>query len=177
MDKKALIDTLERFQSHLVGLTEIDLIILRGHLLLEENLYNIICEFVFHPEFIKKSDISFSQMVSIARSMSLDEENNSIWGLILAINTLRNKIAHELPASSSVEKHVIKVKDLYNNEMKGFEGKSEHFWKDDNCKGMALSIAMAIGFLHGFLEEVKRFKEAVHLMDKVYNPHRHQKDG
>ena len=70
MDKEALVGALEKFSSHLAGLVEIDLIILRGHLLLEESLYHIISEFVFHPEFIRKSDVNFSQMVSIARSMS-----------------------------------------------------------------------------------------------------------
>lgn len=174
VDKEALVNTIEKFKSQLIGLVEIDLIILRGHLLLEEVLYNIISKFVFHPAFIKKSDINFSQKVSIARSMSLDESDNSIWGLILAINTLRNKIAHELPTSQNIEKHIIKVKDLYNSEMKGFEGEQEHFWKEDDCKGMALAVAMGIGFLHGFLEEVKRFKEAVHLIDVAYNPHRHK---
>lgn len=173
MDKEAQVDALKKIEAYLSSLTEIDLIILRGHLLLEEILYSIISEFVFHPAFIKKSDISFSQLVSFARSMSLDEENNSMWGLILAINALRNKIAHMLPASSDIQKHTAKVKDLYNSEMKGLQGESERAWINDDCAGMRFSIAMSMGFLYEFLEEVKRFKKAVHLIDTVYNSHRH----
>jgi len=173
MDEKILVGALKKFEAYLAGLTEIDLIILRGHLLLEEILYSIVGEFVFHPTFIKKSDINFSQMVNIARSMSLDDENNSIWGLILAINKLRNKIAHELPASSNIQKHIAKVKDLYNSEKKELQGDSERLWANDDCRGMKFSITMSMGFLYEFLEEVKRFKKAVHLIDTIYNPHRH----
>ncbi len=173
MNKESLINAMEKYKSHLMGLTEIDLIILRGHLLLEEYLYNAICEFVFHPTFIKKADMNFSQMVTIARSISLDEQNNSMWGLILAINKLRNKIAHELSMSTRIGEHVTKVKDLYNSEMKGIEDGQERLWKNDDCKGMGFAIAMGMGFLNEFLEEVKRFKKAVHLIDAIYNPHRH----
>jgi len=173
MNKDTLINAMEKFKSNLMGLSEIDLIILRGHLLLEEYLYNAICEFVFHPTFIKKADMSFSQMVSIARSISLDEENNSVWGLILAINKLRNKIAHELPTSVRIKEYVAKVKDLYNGEMNGVEDAQERMWKNDDCKGMTFAVAMGMGFLNEFLEEVKRFKKAVHLIDTIYNPHRH----
>lgn len=173
MDKETKADALKKFEAYLAGLTEIDLIILRGHLLLEEILYSIVSEFVFHPTFIKKSDISFSQIVNIARSMSLDDENNSMWGLILAINTLRNKIAHELSTSPNIQKHITKVKDLYNSEMKGSQGEFERLWLDDDCGGMKFSIAMSMGFLYEFQDEVKRFKKAVGLIDAIYNPHKH----
>jgi hypothetical protein len=174
MDKQALINILKKIESHLAYLEEMDLILLRGHLLLEEILYNIISEFVFHSNFIKKSDLTFSQKVSIARSISLDEQNNPIWGLILAINKFRNTIAHELPSKENIYKPMQKVKDLYNGEMGELESESKYFWKEDNCKGMRFAISLALGFLNSASEEVKRFKEAVCVIDKVCNPHRHK---
>lgn len=55
------------------------------------------------------------------------------------------------------------MKDLYNSEIKGLQNESERFWKNDDCAGMRFSIAMSMGFLYEFLDEVKRFKEGCSL--------------
>jgi hypothetical protein len=52
---------------------ETALVVVKGHLLIEESLNSIISAFVFHPEFIQEANLRFAQKLSIARSMSLDD--------------------------------------------------------------------------------------------------------
>src|SRR5688500_14272598 len=75
------------------GLT---LLVLKGHLFLERRLQTIIDLFVHHPERLRAVNLTFVEKVAIARSLSLEQDGSSIWSLILAINTLRNDIAHAL---------------------------------------------------------------------------------
>jgi hypothetical protein len=69
----------------LVGQLESDnaaLIILKGHLVIEERLTSVIEKFVFHPEHLEQARLTFAHKLAIARSLSLDEDKNSMWSLI-----------------------------------------------------------------------------------------------
>lgn len=120
-------DFVKKYEDCFFNLNEMDLIILRGHLIIEELLYQLIAEYVFHAIFIKKAKLSFSKKVDIARSMSQYQSNNSISSIILAINKLRNNIAHELP-SQNIANKLVQLKDLFTIEMKGTELESS--WKN-----------------------------------------------
>lgn len=54
------------------------LVILKGHLLIEESLNFIIENFVHHSEFMNNAKLTFYQKLNIARSMSLSEQDNSM---------------------------------------------------------------------------------------------------
>src|SRR5262245_33712104 len=70
--------------------------VLNGHLLIEEMLTRIITRFVLHGEFIKEAKLTFAQKISIAQSLSWDEQRNPTWQLLVLMNTLRNEYSHEL---------------------------------------------------------------------------------
>jgi hypothetical protein len=76
------LDAMKRkIEEHFAQVDETVLVVLKGHLLIEEALDTIISRFVFHPEFIQAANLRFAQKLSIARSISLDEHNNEMWGL------------------------------------------------------------------------------------------------
>ena len=71
--------------------------VLTGHLIIETALDNILALVFFHPEHVfKEARLSFSQKVHVVRAYGLRKHDNSIWDLILAVNSVRNEIAHNL---------------------------------------------------------------------------------
>jgi tRNA(Phe) wybutosine-synthesizing methylase Tyw3 len=158
---------------HLRKVDELTLVILKGHLVIEEQLERIITTFVFHPSYIEESNLRFAQKVAIARSMSLDEPANPLWELIVAINALRNELAHVLTDEKRKQK-LARVKNLY------FEANAAMAEEDRKCADhevASFAVAFCLGFLTKFQEEVARFREHVDSLDRVANPHRHEEKG
>src|SRR5690348_1381835 len=71
-------------------------VILKGHLVIEGALDNILTLMLFHAEHLRDARLSFVQKVHVTRGYALRKNTNSIWYLILEINSLRNNIAHRL---------------------------------------------------------------------------------
>jgi|SRR5579864_4078040 len=157
----------------LVGQLESDapaLVILKGHLVIEERLTAVIEKFVFHPEHLDKARLTFAQKVTIARSLSLDEDKNSMWNLIEKLNVLRNKLSHSLdgePRAKAIET----VKTAYAAECSGKVNEHE----GDDTVILAGAIALCLGFVHAMEQEVGRFRDYVGTMDRIVNPHRYKK--
>lgn len=155
----------------LIGQFTVDaeaLVVLKGHLVIEERITAAIEKFVFHPEHLDKARLNFAQKVGIARSMSLDEQANNMWNLILRLNALRNTLSHSLDGEPRV-KAMRELRAVYSGETGGLE-------KDEMENGVELLAgvcAMCLGFIEAFENEVERFKSYVNLMDRVINPHRH----
>lgn len=142
--------------------------LLKGHLVLEEKITASIEKFVFDAEALENARLSFSQKVSIARSISLDESKNSIWNLVAAINRVRNTLAHSLDGTSRRDA-MNALRSAYSKERGG--GLEE--WEKDNEALLILSaVAYCLGFLDAHEQEVERFRDWVNLLDKVANPHR-----
>ena len=70
------------------------MVVLKGHLVIEEKLTTAIERFVFHPDHLEHARLTFAQKLAISRSLSLDENKNSIWDLVAKLNTLRNTLSH-----------------------------------------------------------------------------------
>jgi hypothetical protein len=75
---------------------DLSLIILKGHLLIEELLYVIVKGGVKHPESVEDARLRFSQLAHLARAITYEDRLRPVWDAILAINTLRNMFAHDL---------------------------------------------------------------------------------
>jgi hypothetical protein len=168
LDPKLVAKCMAEFQR----MDEEVLIVLKAHLLIEERLNEILTKFVFHPSFLEKANLRFHQKVHVARSFSLDQQDNRMWDLILAINTLRNEMAHTLQFERRKQKTAA-VMDIYaevQSSKMATEGKrfAAHV-------RMGFAASYCIGFLGGFEKEVERYRKAVDTLDRVLNPHRHKK--
>ncbi len=96
------------------------LVTLKGHLVIEEALMAIIDTFVFHPEELDATNLTSHAKVALARSLFLDENKNSMWELLLALNTLRNEMAHAIDSPKRAHR-TNRVKALYRKEQPGPE--------------------------------------------------------
>jgi hypothetical protein len=124
---------------------------LRGHLLLEGELDQIISIILFHPEYIlgKRGRFGFEQKVRIARSMSRNADKHHHWDLLLAVNSLRNEIAHK-PES---EKRGELIRELHRQVRIGRTPSSvEKREQDSERDTVVLACALCSGFL-GCIEE------------------------
>lgn len=74
------------------------LIVLKGHLLIEELLYVIVKKAVKHPEFVQRANLRFIQVAYLARAIHYEDRLRPVWDAILSINTLRNTFAHDVEA-------------------------------------------------------------------------------
>lgn len=74
-----LMETLERDDEALI--------VLKGHLVVEERINATIEKFVWNAKYIDRARLSFSQKIALARAMSMDEADNSMWDLIDKLNS------------------------------------------------------------------------------------------
>ena len=169
--EEAAKEILAKLEEHLRYVDESALVILKGHLVIEETLGEIISTFVFHGEHLEGARITFPQKVAIARTMSLDEHANEMWQLVLAINGLRNELAHALQSP----KRVAKTKALIglHKKLGGITATADGMEVPEHVL-LSFSITYSLGFLSGFLEEVRRFRSILAGMDPYLNPHRHK---
>jgi len=142
------------------------LVVIKGHLLIEELLDEIIGTFVHHPDYIEDARLSFSHKIHIAKSMSLSEHNNGMWAIATKLNALRNNLAHSLnsPKRQDKTKAVIDayLREANDDQKEMINGTDEHMI-------LLFVTSYMIGFLNSFLQEVQRFREVVNSIDEVMN--------
>jgi hypothetical protein len=95
-------------------------LLLKGHLLIEEALAATIDLHIYEREHLAKARLSFSHKLHVARALALRKAACGEWELMLAINALRNEVAHQLRSAKREEK-MASVRALYRREASGLE--------------------------------------------------------
>lgn len=163
----------KKFEEHFATVDATAQVVLKGHLLIEESLDNIIGKFVFHPEYFESASLRFAQKIDVARSVSLDDHNNEMWELVKAINSLRNELSHSLKSEKRQQK-TRRVIDLYLKLVDNAEMAARH--KDETEEVVLMwATSFFLGYLTAFEAEVDRFKSLVNALDHAANPHRYSK--
>jgi hypothetical protein len=83
---------------------EVALTVLKGHLYIEMILNNILEVIFFYPDYVADARMSFYQKLHIARGHAFNKDKIAMWDLILAVNALRNEIAHNLDGKRRAKK-------------------------------------------------------------------------
>lgn len=163
----------EHFRSLLDRLERDDeaLIVLKGHLVIEERITAAVEKFVWHGEYIERARLTFAHKMQLARAISMDHSENTMWDLIDKRNAVRNKLAHSLDHKPRT-KAMAALKQAYKREVPTAD--------EDELESETLLLAgvvsLCLGWVHMFEQEVERFKEYVAIMDRAINPHRHKND-
>lgn len=96
MDSRTSAD-LNRFVTHLpLDSSDRVLVVLKGHLLVEELLREYIDAHVIRADKLQDARLTFHQCLCLARAFSDGESNEKLWDSIEKLNGLRNKLAHSL---------------------------------------------------------------------------------
>ena len=92
------IDAFRRLLMHLPGHSDLDLVVLKGHLLIEEQLHTIIKERMKKPEALnlESSNWGFDHVLSLAEALCGEEVHHDVWQFLRKLNKVRNDLAHKL---------------------------------------------------------------------------------
>lgn len=113
----------DRVNKVLMSIDPFSTTILKGHLLLEELINEILENHVQHPDIFNEIRIGFYAKLGLARSMSKSRHSSPWWEMIKLINTLRNESAHKLDT---------KKRDKLMNKMRSYYEESAIVEVDEN---------------------------------------------
>ena len=130
---------LRRLTESLQQVDELTELVLKCHLLLEEQLDSILEHILPWEGGLEKLQLTFARKAVLARCFSRDPEHKA-WRLVDALNAVRNSLAHRLPDRRDAQATVyfIKAYEPFRDE-----GESSEF-------GLGM-IYLASAFLAGFL--------------------------
>ena len=99
-----IFDTFERFEQHLPGGGDLTLTILKGHLLIEEQIWLLIKNRMPVFDALKDAKITSHQKLCLAEALIDDftrevQDVGWLWPALKKLNKLRNDIAHKLSQS------------------------------------------------------------------------------
>jgi hypothetical protein len=85
-----------RYDEHVPHTDDISLVVLKGHLLVEEMLNELARNVFPNAGYLDDACLSFHQLPRVVRSAVRAKHKDSCWDLILALNSLRNDLVHNL---------------------------------------------------------------------------------
>ena len=86
----------ERFAEHLPPKGDLELLVLKGHLLVEEALYKLVAREIRYPQALEEANFKFFQILHIAKGLCYAEDMKWLWDALARLNRLRNQMAHDL---------------------------------------------------------------------------------
>jgi hypothetical protein len=93
----------ERFFRLLPDIDDTTLVVLKGHLLIEEHLNDILYDACALPQYVDKTRLTFYQKIMLTRGLIgqniQGNETEDPWKSLEVLNSLRNQLAHKLEPS------------------------------------------------------------------------------
>jgi hypothetical protein len=86
-----------RYDEHMPKTDDVTLIVLKGHLLVEEVLFQLAETALPNPQYLPK--FMFHKLACVVRAAVPKRSEDPCWELILTLNSLRNDFAHNLVSS------------------------------------------------------------------------------
>lgn len=115
MDKEKLesaTDVIQMFDKHMPRAKDITLIILKGHLLIEQVLTDILDTELSYSKALYDAKMSFSNRLAVVKSI-YGTDSSFPYGVIENLNSLRNQLVHNLEPKdikSKLDDFIIKTK-------------------------------------------------------------------
>ena len=91
-----LIELMGKILTHIPEGTDISLTILKGHLIIEEELNNALNSKVKTKSYIENARLSFNQLLLVTKAHYINKENSWCWGALIKLNKIRNSLSHYL---------------------------------------------------------------------------------
>lgn len=132
--------------------SDIELVVLKGHLAIEEFMYLALQDHVQDFKWIKEARLSFNQLVCILRSMNKMEGLNDAYSAILALNSIRNKCAHSL-RGEGINAPIAKLRHTLPYISEKHENSDIQFIK--SAVGHIISMISILCPINSRLEEIK----------------------
>jgi hypothetical protein len=123
----------EKFKKLLPQSEDASLIILKLHLLVEEQIRAFVDERVAHPQALEAAKLECHQAICLAEALSTEDIDSKVWEAARKLNSLRNQIAHNLEPKGVVDR-IRKITALLGlpSELNRIDRKSEAASTMDN---------------------------------------------
>jgi hypothetical protein len=120
-DLDKFLQGLSRFAKHLPAEEDlpIELVVLRGHLLVEEELREVVRAKFLEPRAYDLRETKYSTLLRLAHAVYGDAIPEWKWRVAHEVNVLRNLLAHHLE-DETVEPRIERVLSLYRANDKDF---------------------------------------------------------
>jgi len=146
--------------------SDIELIVLKGHLLIEECLNSIIDAAKLNNSCLGNLDLNFYKRVILVNTLCWKSPEDKIWNFILQINKLRNDLAHNLDSKKRerlildvIHMHIDILDSDLIEETKAMSIKRQ----------IELSFYLIIGYLDAMKVDIKDQYDAFYLLVKGNN--------
>jgi len=90
------LESFQRFLKLLPHGKDLDLVILKAHLLIEEQLRQLISERLKNPTSLDDARLEFHQCILLAQALFQPDFQSWLWTSLVKLNKIRNAIAHNL---------------------------------------------------------------------------------
>lgn len=114
---KAMESSVLRYESLMPDTDDLTLMVLKGHLVIEEQLFLIAQQYCALPEHLEKVRLSFAQLSNLVRALTGSNILETTWSAISKLNGLRNALAHQLEPEDVSQA----IDDLYRQSQAGSE--------------------------------------------------------
>jgi hypothetical protein len=162
-DDPRLQKALKEYKERAKKMDALTLAVIKGHLLVEQAMDELIAASVFHPEFLRESRLQFRHKICLCQSMGLNEQNEKMWPLLMQANVLRNAIAHGKSADN-IKSAAGSVRSMYASVL-GAQAKDLNTQLDDQV--VADALFHCSGFLTAVAEDAKARRK---IIDEHWNP-------
>src|ERR1035438_7523659 len=88
-------DQYQRVRRLLPPLVNLELLVLKGHLMIEEQIDLFFEALSRHPKSLKEARLNFMQKVHLVQAVG-GFTNGAEWRFVVDLNTLRNRLVHRL---------------------------------------------------------------------------------
>lgn len=96
MPKSKFLDASRRYYKHLPSATDMTLLLLKGHLLVEELLRQLVDNALVKPSALKDARLETYQCICLAEALFHGRAPSWLWDALRKLNGIRNKLAHNV---------------------------------------------------------------------------------
>lgn len=122
-----------------------------------------------HPAHFHDAKLSFDKKISVGRALCLRKDQMGEWDMLVALNELRNVLAHNLNSPKQRSK-VERLRTLAVREASRLPEAREYFEASGDKEMILYSCGHILGFLGSFAEDAKGLRAMLHAMDRGINP-------
>lgn len=147
---------LERLAQHLLPAEDLTLAVLKGHLLVEEALEEVVVAHCKNPHLVQEQQVNFATKLLFARALTGAEELSLVWSACKRLNSLRNALAHKLDHPDT-QKRLLTFLSTFNDPDIEWE-------RADNP---ILDLRRKMIFLYGAIQGIGKPRNVEHLQIPV----------
>ncbi|MCZ6715347.1 MAG: hypothetical protein O7B29_15515 [Deltaproteobacteria bacterium] len=93
-------EEMKRFSELLPPEGDLELLVLKGHLLIEEGLRALVSREIRYPKALEETHFNFFKILHVAKGLCYAEDMAWLWDMLERLNQLRNQMAHKLDAEA-----------------------------------------------------------------------------